>query len=579
MGQHSLPSRHPGIQALLALLGVAALLGVYLTVIAGDRPAAGCSGPEIPLAVGADPAAVPWLGELAAAYGEEGRRVLGRCAAVSVRAVDADAAGTAKVDVWVAESGTAVGLARTRPRSPEAQRALAVPATSIASSPVVLGVPVEAAARLRAGGREPSFADLIGMARDPAGWGPDWGAVRFSTLDPAGTAVGAGFVVAAVGALTGRRAEDVGAATFGQVNVQNSLLGLVRTLVAAPPTSRELLDRTAAATDTASLLREVGVLALPERDLWRYDGAVPLQALYPLGGQLAADFPYAVLDAPWVDADARAVAADFRDWLRSGPVQDRLGGFGLRRADGTAGPELAGHGLTAAQVKPDPPVAAAGPAAARSAWELITRPVSTLTVVDVSGSMAERVPGSKSKIQLAKEAGTAALEFVDDDDSIGLWEFSADMVGKRDFRPLVALGPAGTKAGRHADRRLAVASAYRGMRPRTGTGLYDTVLAAYRAALDGYRPDAVNTVLVLTDGRNEDPGSIDLAGTLARLKAWYRPSRPVHLVTLAYGAAADRTVLTQLARATHGMAFSAVDPRQLASVFVQAVTVLPTAHA
>jgi Ca-activated chloride channel homolog len=577
MGQHSLPSRHPVGRALLVLLAAVLLLGTYLQVRPGrDATAATCDGPALPLVVGAEAEVAPWLGELARAYAGEGRRVHGRCVGLTVRTVTAEALPTARVHAWVAVSGTSAALAAAG--SPELRRVLAAPGVPVAFSPVVLGLPAELADRLRAGGRDPGLAELLALTRDPAGWGDGLGPVRFSTPDPGGTAVGAGFVVAAVGALTGRPPQDVDAAAFARADVRTGLLELVRAMAAAPATTRELLERAAAAGDPAALLRTVGVLAVPERDLWRYTGPVPLRALYPFGGLLAADSPYQVLDGPWVDGDARAAAADFRDWLRSPAVQDRLGGFGLRRADGTAPPGLDGHGLDTATVAPGPPVAVAGPAAARAAWALVTRPVSTLTVVDVSASTGGRAPGGKTRLQLVKEAGTAVLRYAGDADSVGLWEFSAGMVGKRDFRQLVALGTAGSRAGRHPDRRAAIASAYRGMRPRPGAGLYDTVLAAYRTALDDYRPDAVNTVLVVSDGGNEDPGSVSLAGTVARLRAWYRPSRPVHVVTVAYGTAADRTALAQLARATRGTAYATADPRRLTPVLTEAITALPAAH-
>ncbi len=50
------------------------------------------------------------------------------------------------------------------------------------------------------------------------------------------------------------------------------------------------------------------------------------------------------------------------------------------------------------------------------------------------------------------------------------------------------------------------------LRARTaGTGLHDTILAAYLAARDQYRAGVPNHVVVFTDGRNEsDPGSLTL---------------------------------------------------------------------
>lgn len=600
MGRHHVSRRGPATRALLAVVAIAAVVATYVQVnrsVRADGADAGCATTPIQLTVGADPSVAPWLSTLAAEYNRGHRAVRDGCATVTVRSVDPatvlhPAGGAPPVDVWAAESSTEVGLARTRLVEPADIRALTAQQTPIATSPVALGLPRDAMQQLQASlGRTPQFPDLLAMARDPRGWGPlatgqsSWGPVRFSTLDPASTTVGASLVVAAVGALLHTPAAEVGAPAFGQVDARNGLLGFVRTLVAAPPNADELLTKVAGATSTADLLRNVGIVAVYERDLWKYNDhnpTVPLQAMYPIGGQLAADHPYVVLDAPWVDPDARAVAADFRGWLLSPAAQDRLGSLGLRRIDGSAGPVLAGGaaGLSGDQVKPEAPVSPEGPAAAQAAWKLITRPVSTLTVLDVSGSMAEKVPGSgRSKLDLAKAAAIGSLGFVEDRDSLGLWQFSYHLVGRRDFSQLVSLGPATGKVGAYPDRRAAAASAYRNLRPRSGTGLYDTVLAAYRTALDRYRPDAVNTVLLVSDGQNEDPGSVDLAGTLARLKAWYKPGRPVHVVTLAYGAKADRTVLHHIAAATGGQAYAAVDPRQISKVLIAAMTSLPGARA
>lgn len=117
--------------------------------------------------------------------------------------------GRAEVDVWVPESTGTVGLARTRPGGAEL---LAVPTQSIASSPIVLGLPRDAVALLARrvpANRAPRLTDLLALARDPAGWGllatgeKSWGPVRFCTPDPGTTTLGAGLVVAAVAGLTG----------------------------------------------------------------------------------------------------------------------------------------------------------------------------------------------------------------------------------------------------------------------------------------------------------------------------------------------------------------------------------------
>jgi Ca-activated chloride channel homolog len=589
--------REPLLLSLIALAVAGASVVTVRTMSADSlEPVAGCTGPTTTLTVGTDPAAVSWLGPLARSYTDAGRGVAGRCVAVQVRPLSLDQAQQAlqpvplpgagsPPDVWIPESTSSVNLVRARPRS---ARVLAVPTPPVATSPIVLAAPSDALlalARLNRGG-QPKLADLVSLARDPRGWGqpglerPDWGRIRLSTLNPAATSLGASLVVAAVGAVTNTPAPDVGAKTFERPQARAGLAGLVRSVQSVPATVSALLAALNRATTTAEVVSKIGVLAAYEQDVWRYNGDLPaivLRASYPLDGQLAADFPFVVPAAGWVDADDKAAAADFRGWLLSPAVQARLGSYGLRRADGTAGPEMlsATQALSPDPMPPIPPRAVDGATAARTAWRLLTRRVSLLGLFDVSGSMADPVPGSgRSRLDVARSAAQAALGFFDARDAIGLWEFSRQLDGDRDYRVLVPLGLAGQPVNGHPDRRVASVAAYRAMVPRTATGLYDSILAAYQHTVEEYRDGYVNTLVVITDGRNEDPGSITLQRLLAELRERYDPRKPVHIVTLAYGSGADGAALSQVAKATHGLQFAAPDPRRIGEIFVTAVAAL-----
>jgi hypothetical protein len=79
---------------------------------------------------------------------------------------------------------------------------------------------------------------------------------------------------------------------------------------------------------------------------------------------------------------------------------------------------------------------------------------------------------------------------------------------------------------------------------------------------------------VISDGKNEDPGSISLDQLLGQLRALHNPAKPVHIVTLAYGTGADPATLAQVAKVTDGMQFSSPDPREIGKVFVTAVAAL-----
>ncbi len=579
------------------VLSIGAASAGAVRVFSTDSPAAPttCKAPAGTLTVGAAPAVMPWLTPLAADYTNEHRTVAGRCVQVAVETLSQDQAQQAlqpvpfpgaptPPDVWVPESTTSIALLRVRP---EAAKLLAVPTPSIATSPAVLAAPADAL-RLLAGpdGNQPPLAALSARLGDPRGWGqpgldhPEWGPIKVTTTDPGSTPLGTGMLLALVGVQTRTPTPDVGAAAFRREDVQQAMIGLARTLHATATSGDQLMAEVAKAGTVAEVVSSLGLIATYEQDVWKYDGdspAIVLSTAYPVDGQLAADHPYVVPKGSWVDAADRAAADDFRGWLLSPAVQGRLDRWGLRGADGVAGPGIAA-GLRVDSMLPLTPVpqqAVDGPSAARTAWRLLTRRISVLGLFDVSGSMADPVPGSRqSKLDVARAAAQAALGFFDPADSIGLWEFSRELDGDRDYRVLVPLGPAGQRVGAFPNRQVASAAAYRQMVPRTSTGLYDSILAAYQSATADYREDAVNTVVVITDGKNEDPGSITLDQLLAQLRTLHNPDRPVHVVTLAYGTGADQAALAKVAKVTDGLQFSSPDPRSIGKVFVTAVAAL-----
>ena len=107
---------------------------------------------------------------------------------------------------------------------------------------------------------------------------------------------------------------------------------------------------------------------------------------------------------------------------------------------------------------------------------------------------------------------------------------------------------------------------------RGGTGLYDTTLAAVRAARENFDPTAVNSVLVLTDGTNEDDeAGLQLDALLTTLREEANPERPVKVIGVALGPDADLQALQQIAEATNGAAYSAVDPSDLQTVLFDAL--------
>ncbi len=134
-----------------------------------------------------------------------------------------------------------------------------------------------------------------------------------------------------------------------------------------------------------------------------------------------------------------------------------------------------------------------------------------------------------------------------DDTELGIWLYARRPHGELDRAELVPVGPLRDPYGpatrrQQLDFGLDQVAAV----PEVRTGLYDTVLAAYRAMQRGYDPKLVNSLLLLTDGTNDDPGGIPLPGLLAALRGEYDPTRPVQIVIVGFGDNVDRGALDPL---------------------------------
>jgi hypothetical protein len=390
-------------------------------------------------------------------------------------------------DVWVPESSARVGLARAAIRS-DAPRRLDLPdgeaarALSVAASPLVLAVP--AAADVPA---TLTWSDVL-----KRGW-------TIPRADPRNSTTGLLATYALYRAAEPQAAEKILERSPGGDDARFDLCRL-------------RLSPVAPADDTAYLVTAKDVADYnagePLGDACRVTGE-PAQnrrlRAVPLAGAPALDVPCVPIRGPaWGDDEQRRLAGAFCDHLR---------GDG-RRA-------LTGHGLT-------PPDPAAGPRAPDAAaaeevigtWGSAQRPVRMLLAMDVSGSMALPVPGTgtpriTATVTAARNAVTRSE--LGAGDEVGLWEFATRLSGARDHRELVPLG------GATADRQNRMARALGALAATDqDTGLHDTIGAGIERLRRDQRPDAdfppVSLLVVLTDGENDDVGSISVTEIGRRLR-------------------------------------------------------------
>lgn len=360
-----------------------------------------------------------------------------------------------------------------------------------------------------------------------------------------------------------------------------ALVGLQSALVARPDGRRVLAGLLQSAVvrtgkeDVASPLDVATGDAVPasEQQVFtanRAQAAPRLLALYATGPGSVLDFPFAVLSRSVTrNGDAEPLLAALRS--RDGRAAVRAAGFrdGSGRPGGALGDTL---GVAASRTGTAAPLRAADAAAAMTALSAVRQPSNVLAVLDVSGSMATPVPGTRStRMDLVLRAAARGLALYPDRNSVGLWTFSTRQTGSLDYRRLVpssVLGHAGDPRGGRARLGRALA----GIRPTHGnTGLYDTMLAAVRSQQRSWQPGHINAVLLLTDGRNHDPQGIDLEQLLRTLRSEQDPARPVPVISVAYGSnTGAETALRQVSAVTGGATYTA-RPEEIDQVILDAL--------
>lgn len=289
-----------------------------------------------------------------------------------------------------------------------------------------------------------------------------------------------------------------------------------------------------------------------------------LKAIVPGTGTLLLDYPLVVTakdDVERVTETAKLLGQQ----LRSAAGSEGTDKAGFRSA--SRDPLTGGRGVGAVEVlgKPQPQHAEE----VLQQWATLALSAHSLAVIDTSGSMNEKVGGGKRRIDLTIAAAESGLKMFPDSAALGLWSFSTKQPPAKplDWQPLVPIRKLS------AQQRVEMVTALRqlGNKANGGTGLYDVAIAAYRTVQDGFDPKAVNAVLIFTDGKNDDPGSISLDEAVRTLQSLRDPARPVRIIALGMGPDADQTELDKLARATGGRAYVARNPADLQAVFIDAL--------
>ncbi len=580
-------------RVVIGIVTTLAVVGGFLTLVLLQRRGGSCEG-ELRLTVAAAPEIAPAIDATAQAWAKTAVGPNNRCVAVEVSAaepVEVAAAiasthgvtmrdigqgdGATKVpDVWIPDSSTwlqrlqvAAAQAKTgtrntpTPGKPAATNAAASLAdkpflpetfTSIGRSPVVLAVP------------EP-LATTLGWPQAQVTWPK-----LLQTLNQ-GTPMRAGIVEPTRNAagLSGLLAMSAAAQATGAKARENTVAALRALVKGKSALTADLLAEYPKDKDPATLATKLGAAPLPEFAVVSYNAKEPpvrLAAVYMQPSPLGLDYPY--LSLPTMDADKNLPATHLLAALHGDTYAGELAKAGLRSADGKTGVGFAAPTGAPTAIDADKPADPTAIVKALTTWTAVTAPSRMLAIIDVSGSMGQPVPtaNNATRAQVTVEAAKGGLALFDDDWSVGLWTFSTFLDGNRDYRQLAPIAPI-------SSQRDKLVSSLNTIQPTVGggTGLYDTTLAGYRAVKKGWAPGRVNSMVIFTDGQNEDPNSISLDELLLRLDQEADPDKPVQVIAIGIGEDASRTELEKITKVTGGGVFIAKDPAQIGDIFLQAM--------
>lgn len=296
-------------------------------------------------------------------------------------------------------------------------------------------------------------------------------------------------------------------------------------------------------------------------------------AIYPDEGTLSLDYPVVRLVRSGDDPALTTALDDFEQQLRDPAARSALAEAGFRDPSGASVPGVgAAEGVVAAPVRQ-----LASPAPNQGSdtlrlWQAITQDVNSLMVIDVSGSMADAGGNGQSKIDLAAASAAASINFYPMTSDLGMWVFSTNRTPTTDYEQLVPIAQmSSTTDGK--TQRQALTDAADSLPSHVGgnTALYATTLAAVNAVRHDYDPSKVNTVVLITDGQNVDPGGPTLDQLLAELQTPRAKLLPVPVYAIGLGPDADLDALGKIARETGGKVYAVKDPTKLRSVFLDAV--------
>lgn len=295
----------------------------------------------------------------------------------------------------------------------------------------------------------------------------------------------------------------------------------------------------------------------------------PLRTFTPKQGAPQLSYQWVVpvkADAP----DNKALTALYQR-MTSPPVKRQLVAAGFR-VSGSAPPSPSAL-PSYAKLIPQP--SRAESVLAVKDYNDLAKDARMLVLLDVSGSMSAPIDQGQSRIELLEKFSIGAVDTLPSTTKIGVWAFSTNLVGTQPWRDesggiqSIAHTPAGNA---YKAKLVAAVKTLPGLVVRNGdTALYDSAWAAYQRVSVGFDSRYVNSVVILTDGANDNPaGGLRLQQLLTKLRNAYNPDKPVKIVAIGIGNQIDKSALDSMASATNGLSYQALTAKDVTNVFLDA---------
>ncbi|WP_053225725.1 vWA domain-containing protein [Solirubrobacter soli] len=267
-----------------------------------------------------------------------------------------------------------------------------------------------------------------------------------------------------------------------------------------------------------------------------------LVAIYPEEGTFFSDNPLMTLEGDWVTPEQASAGKVFTAFLAKAITPEVAGAQGFRPADpdvAPAGLVTAANGVDPKQPArvlrlPEPKVLAK----IKATWREDRKPANVMMVFDNSGSM-----GEEDKLEQAKAGLKGFFRQAAPQDRIGLIKFSQDIV------PLIPIAPMSAN-------RAKLLAATDTILPEDDTRLRDATLAGINAVSAHLDRDAINAVVLLTDGEDTSSNhtASDVLQALDRQRE--KESGQIRVFTIAYGTDPNAEELAEYAKASGGKSYT-----------------------